>query len=296
MFIEISNTKEEYSLKDEESIFLIYKWITDNIWYDCSGNGGVETPATIYKSRTGTSKGISNLFKIMSDYMGIKSDTISGYLKKTIKDDELLQIIEYDWNYVVINSTYYLIDVSSAIGVCEGNIFTKNYQEFYFATNPEFFIRSHFPKENKWQLLDNIVTKEQFISMAFTTHFYYLFGFKTIYPDINIINGEKKTEFIFTFENKKIKPEVIGIGLNSELEAKEMNYTEYLFTEEKMKLTFDLSNQDINYFYIAVQQYVPLEGYINLTGVVLYKINHSKKINELFKYPKNNKNMFLNFY
>ena len=44
-----------------------------------------------------------------------------------------------------------------------------------------------------------------------------------------------------------------------------------------MKLTFDLSNQDINYFYIAVQQYVPLEGYINLTGVVLYKINHSKK-------------------
>ena len=65
--------------------------------------------------------------------------------------------------------------------------------------------------------------------MAFTTHFYYLFGFKTIYPDINIINGEKKTEFIFTFENKKIKPEVIGIGLNSELEAKEMNYTEYGF-------------------------------------------------------------------
>ena len=60
MFIEISNTKEEYSLKDEESIFLIYKWITDNIWYDCSGNGGVETPASIYKSRTGTSKGISN--------------------------------------------------------------------------------------------------------------------------------------------------------------------------------------------------------------------------------------------
>ena len=295
MFIAMSKTKEEYSLTDEESAFLIYKWITQNIIYDCSRNelGNNENPTNVYNLGMGTSKGISDLFKTMCRYMEIESDIISGYIKKTIKDSELIAIKDYIWNYIVINNTYYLIDVSSAMGACEGNEFLKYYTEFYFATNPEFFIRTHFPEENEWQLLDNIFTKEQFISMAFTTHFYYLYGFKSIYPDSNIINGLKETEIILISGTNKTKPNIIGIVLNSELDYKEINYTNYKFSNGKIELTFDLSDEDIVYFYVVIQQYIPLEERNNFTGVVLYKVNHLKKENELLKSSTKNNNSLL---
>ena len=297
MYITLSNTKEEYSLRDEESVFLIFKWITQNIIYDCYLNklDNNETPTDVYKSGKGTSKGISDLFKAMCNYMGIESDSISGLIKKSVRDVELLKIIDYNWNYIKINSTYYLIDISSSIGACDGDEFLEHYSEFYFAPDPEIFIRHHFPEENKWQLLDKNITKDQFISMAFTTEWYYLFGFKTINPDSNNITGLEETKFTLTFESNKTKPKVIGITGNSDFDFKEINYTNYIFSEGKIEVSFDLTNEEITYFWVVIEQYVPSEKRNNLTGVVMYKIIHLKKKNEneLLKYSKNNNNLYL---
>jgi transglutaminase/protease-like cytokinesis protein 3 len=189
MYISMKEAKEEFSLSDEESAFLVYKWITLNIKYDCSNNkiGMYETPVRVYYLGIGNSRSISELFTIMCSYMGVKSNYILGYIKTS--DDELVTIVEHNWNYIEINNKYYLIDVSLAMGVCGINGFSYTYSELYFDQNPEIFIRSHFPLDNKWQLLNNTITKEQFTSLAFTSQWYYLFGFNSIYPDSNIIKG-----------------------------------------------------------------------------------------------------------
>ncbi len=40
--------------------------------------------------------------------------------------------------------------------------FVKLYNEFYFCTNPSYFIYSHYPSEEKWQLLDNPINEKEF--------------------------------------------------------------------------------------------------------------------------------------
>ena len=62
MFLEMSNAKEDNSLNDAESAYFAYKWIGQNIEYDCLGNifGNSSTfPETTYKDGKGGEIGIS---------------------------------------------------------------------------------------------------------------------------------------------------------------------------------------------------------------------------------------------
>ena len=75
------------------------------------------------------------------------------------------------------------------------NLEVKYSSEFiylYFGTEPEIFIRSHFPNESKWQLLSKPYTFEKFESMALLSPFFYLYGFKTISPETTILIGSGK--------------------------------------------------------------------------------------------------------
>ena len=65
-----------------------------------------------------------------------------------------------------------------------------DYIYLYFGTEPEIFIRQHFPNENKWQLLSEPYTLEKFESMALLTPFFYLLGLKTISPDTTTFIGD----------------------------------------------------------------------------------------------------------
>ena len=112
--------------------------------------------------------------------MGYEAGIISGYKKLMDSEGKILND-DYAWNYIVINGTYYLIDLISAI--------REKKEELFFATDPEIFIKFHIPKESKWQLLSESITLEKFNSMAYlTTDFYYL-GFKNIFPDSLELKG-----------------------------------------------------------------------------------------------------------
>ena len=96
---------------------------------------------------------------------------------------------ESRWSAVLIDSTWHLADIQwcskkvSGVDPGEWQLLDDNgkgarnvqkqkreihyeYDEFYFLTNPEQFIYSHFPKEEKWQLLARPVSLEEFTQMA----------------------------------------------------------------------------------------------------------------------------------
>ena len=102
MLIQLKKAKEKFSLNDAESAYFVYTWLIQNIkFYD-----GEEDMTKIYKSGKGNSAGLSSLFNRMCSYLGLKSDSISGFVKN------LRGELEYVWNYVVIDGEYYLLDVS----------------------------------------------------------------------------------------------------------------------------------------------------------------------------------------
>ena len=208
---------------------------------------------------------------MMSTYLKIESGIISGKIKVLEEDNkEMLKIKEYHWNYILINDKYYLIDVSNGPGICIGNGFARYQKDFYFATNPEIFIRSHFPDESKWQLLPKNITIEQFNSMVILTDNFYLFGFKTISPNSQIIKGTQINEFILSYDEiDNISENAIGYVIYSNGEEDSINYLDYKNEDGKITIKVDLSDKKISYFVIG-------SFYLNNISIIsLYKIKHS---------------------
>lgn len=205
MCIEMSKAKEAYSMTEIESAYFAYEWISQNIEYDCYGKnlGNATTePVTTYKEGKGGDIGIAALFNIICGLLNIKSNTISGLTKvRTQNFKHLIDIRDYSWNFIFIDNKYYLIDLVMGSGVCYGNTFYKKQKDFYFGINPEASIRYHFPYDNKWQLLDEIISLDEFYSMALLQEDFYILGFKAIDPDVQTFKNVGDEVIKFTYDN-----------------------------------------------------------------------------------------------
>lgn len=73
----------------------------------------------------------------------------------------------------------------------------SRFDDFYFLTDPEEFIDSHFPDEEKWQLLDIPISLEEFERRAFKTSAFFSMGLRLIRPHhCHIVTGYLTT-FLF---------------------------------------------------------------------------------------------------
>jgi len=74
--------------------------------------------------------------------MKIESDIISGHTKLLFNNpEEIVKELEHNWNYILIDDNYYLIDVPMGAGDCVDDHFDREYSNFFFGTKPEIFIR-----------------------------------------------------------------------------------------------------------------------------------------------------------
>ena len=189
MVSKMVNAKKEYSLNEAESAYLVFKWISENLFVDFN-NKYSDDPINAYNSWDGSPKALSSLFDNICSFLKVTSGSISGYLKGPYyRNYDMLSGNNYTWNYVEIEGEYYLLDVSLA---SLNKISLHEFIYMHFGTQPEIFIRSHFPNESKWQLLSEPYTFEKFKSMALLTPFFYLLDFKTISPDTTKISGKVK--------------------------------------------------------------------------------------------------------
>jgi len=123
----------------------------------------------------------------MCDFAGVECVVVSGYAKgvgyevgNSLPDDS-----NHAWNAIRVHKSYILID--STWGAPDNDNDSgdkrsdKGVEYYYFMTPPEKFIYSHLPDEQKWQLLDNPVSKEDFINMPHIRNkaklFFYKIGF-----------------------------------------------------------------------------------------------------------------------
>jgi transglutaminase/protease-like cytokinesis protein 3 len=255
-----------------ETAYIIYTWIHRNIRHDCSDNlKYIEAPETIFDTGKGGPNGISLLFKTMCNHLEIEAGIISGYIKfmKKIEPGR-------NWNYLKFNNTYYLIDVANI--ECDDDEKKSFYHksDFYFGTKPEMFIHTHFPKEAKWQLLNetNSVSIKQFFSSAYLSYDFDISGFKTISPDSFLINENfinvsltydktvynNKTTFYYSY--------IDSFG-NEEF----MEDLHYLLSERKINVIINSITENMDYITI----YAAYDAL--LRPIVSFKINHKNNHN-----------------
>ncbi|MBX9852368.1 MAG: hypothetical protein K2X86_11505 [Cytophagaceae bacterium] len=151
----------------------IFRWVAENISYDfdayLSGNIPSQHASDILKCRKGVCAGYAALYKALCDRAGIECEIVEGYAKGySYEPGAVGEGTNHAWNAVKINGKWYLLDATWSSGRKTNHNKTTNeedFEEFYFCPDPADFIYSHFPEEEKWQLLDKPVTRKEFFNL-----------------------------------------------------------------------------------------------------------------------------------
>ncbi|XP_077945418.1 kyphoscoliosis peptidase isoform X2 [Gasterosteus aculeatus] len=174
-----------------ERLRAIWVWLCHNIEYDVSGYLGhsekLSAPEEVIAAGRGVCCGYSSLCAEMCREVGIECQEVPGHSKgigylqgqslKDVKSDHL-------WNSVLLGGHWFLLDACWGAGRVDvqRESFVKRFDDFYFLTDPEEFIESHFPDEEKWQLLDAPIPVEEFERRVFKTSAFFTMGLRLIQP------------------------------------------------------------------------------------------------------------------
>ena len=267
---EMNKYKNEYSLNEAESAFLVYSWIGENIEVDCDINNNEDQfPVNVYNWGKGNYIGFAGLFYTFVSNLNIKVIPIQGKKKVLAEEvsEDVITVVPHVWNSIFINNTYYLVDAAGGAGYCYIKFLRKK-TDFYFGTKPEFLIRTHLPDNNMWQLLDEKITPETFDSWPFVHFRFYLEGFQTISPFTNIldINYHSKVTLTYDKANSNLRVSCNLVDYN----AKYMDYNgDINVSNGKVEIELNSSLKNTHNLIIYAKQ----EGDINkFLSVLIYKV------------------------
>lgn len=225
---ELANLLSRYTTTDLDKARIIYTWITHNVAYDTPALLGLKNGVypdvkseAVLNNRKTICSGYANLYQKLADAMGLKSVIVLGYAKGIDYIVGTDNNVNHAWNAVKIDEKWYLIDATWGAGTVDNNTFSQQFNPDYFATLPEEFIYSHFPEKDKWQLLPQPYTREEFnvlpdVSTALFNN------------NIQLISHKNKTIYTNNILNITLKApqNVVAIAsLKSENNEVENNYT-----------------------------------------------------------------------
>ncbi|XP_062582818.1 kyphoscoliosis peptidase-like [Saccostrea cucullata] len=176
------NSLTEYLIKgaksDKEKVRAFYIWIANNIEYDTDayfgGNYGGTDADSVLKHGKSVCSGYANLFEAFCKIAGIQVQVISGFSKGYSYSPEKPFTpntkTNHAWNAVFIENKWQFIECTWGAGhLNNAGEFQKQFNNFYFLTNPRHLIVDHFPFEyndeefsKKWQLLKNPISLDEF--------------------------------------------------------------------------------------------------------------------------------------
>lgn len=158
--------KSNFSSQDER-IRAVYYWATNNIAYDVANMyqpNNQDTPqvkiSNTLKNRKGVCIHYAEVFNEIANKLGIKTYIVGGYTKQFGE----LSKIAHAWNASQVDGKWFLFDTTWGAGSINGNKFFKKPNNTYFKTNPNVMIGTHMPFDYLWQLLNQPLNNNEFIS------------------------------------------------------------------------------------------------------------------------------------
>lgn len=135
--VEQANT---FELGPPEVVFMVYRWIGNNIDFDCYNNMYNPNYAPyldndVYDQGRGADLGITNLFNTMVKGFSLSSVSIEGWSKvQPMVQGTLPPNPDHIWNGVTFENESHLIDMAWGMGSCFQTQFVRDYSDFYFCT------------------------------------------------------------------------------------------------------------------------------------------------------------------
>jgi len=163
---------------------LIHDWIAAQIAYDTEAYFGDKPSATkppdVVRAGKAVCAGYARLFEHMATLAGLEATTISGHARGAGVDSfatEEIDLNGHAWNAVKLDGHWFLLDTTWDAGhVTEAETFERSYSTYYLFLDPEKFVRTHWPAEERWQLLDPPMTADTFLEMPYLRGAFFAHG------------------------------------------------------------------------------------------------------------------------
>lgn len=230
---------------DFERVRAIYTWLGNNIIYDLSERAKhhfeystkseFENKEKKYDRKLASRaisqgkavcEGYSILFTAICEKLNIKSEVVIGSSKTLTKHIGRRFHPDHAWNIVTLNDEDYLIDATW--GAKKGN---SGVNYFYFLTDPELFIKKHYPNDYENALLMKKIEQEAFLNGPIV----YNYNFKLIEPINGILKKSEINTVKFKFAtDKKVTNIQYKIG-RKEHELSDYKNNEFLEFEIDLK-------------------------------------------------------------
>lgn len=156
---------------------------------------------TTLKTRKAVCEGYAKTFEQACIALNIECVVISGYSKTEGSAIGKLPLTEkHAWNAVKIAGTWKFVDATWGAGYAENSDYwLPKFDPYYLFTPPSEFIGSHFPEDEKWQLLAQPLSEKEFVSQPVYSSLYYALGIELITPKTGIIVSKTEAHYIFEF-------------------------------------------------------------------------------------------------
>eukprot|EP00826_Nyctotherus_ovalis_P050103 TRINITY_DN6106_c0_g3_i3.p1 TRINITY_DN6106_c0_g3~~TRINITY_DN6106_c0_g3_i3.p1 ORF type:complete len:318 (+),score=83.83 TRINITY_DN6106_c0_g3_i3:73-1026(+) len=165
---------------------------------------------------------IRDRYKRMAEELGVEANCVSGWAKGARYDPEApLGPANHDWNAVKVGGKWYLVDAAWGAGNEIRGKYVREYSSYYFGPNPGRLIRSHWPADEKWQLLTANVSKENFEALLKYNGDFYDCGLLSTNPDTAIIQQREIVNIVINYDP----------AINMQVKAKLEYYNGHTYTE-----------------------------------------------------------------
>ncbi len=213
---------------------------------------------TVLRNLSAVCEGYARLFKTLCDYAGIQSVLITGYARGNMNHIGTRFFSNHYWNAVFVDSAWHLIDVTWASGYFTyyGSNFIEHFDDFYFFTSPEIFIRDHFPDDLQWTLLAAPSAPEEFYNSPFKQRSFIKYNITSIIPAKGIIETAIGDTLNFTLQTSDAdadkRKSADTASLDSNMLAK---YPSVVFLQpeiigKKIKYTYIVSSADMEWLHL----------------------------------------------
>eukprot|EP01022_Parablepharisma_sp_SALTPOND_P016599 TRINITY_DN246_c2_g1_i1.p1 TRINITY_DN246_c2_g1~~TRINITY_DN246_c2_g1_i1.p1 ORF type:complete len:724 (+),score=75.46 TRINITY_DN246_c2_g1_i1:69-2174(+) len=175
---------------EQERAKAAYEWVLTNIKPNPLNAPGEKTTAAeiekTLKNGKATSHGFGVLFTALLKEMGIEAATVSGIAKISsgyYDPEKSPEGIAHEWNVFKLDKQWYIADLACGITLED----PSTIDWFYFCPSPTKFVRTHFPNDPYWQLLDPPVTRENFAKFPRYSSLFFTSGFTGTIPETALI-------------------------------------------------------------------------------------------------------------
>lgn len=284
---------------DLEKARAIFRWMTSRNMYTINfqdvQKGSPEEVLVSFKNKKGT---YARIFETLCGYSGLYCAVLTGFAKGLdYRPGDNFKGSEYNhsWNAVYIDDNWYLVDSHWATRylISEKNQpenLVYEYDDFYFMTDPEQLIYSHWAKNEKWQLLSRPLTLPEFEELPLVKSYFFKCGMYFVSHQKGVVstqNGRialtvgfvKPTNFTY---------KVTVCGTNDELHQgqKLKSYAMQETQQNRATFIFRAPKSGSYYFTIFAQLLTGDIGIKNVfTASAEYKVQADKASNDAVPLP-----------